>query len=95
MVSSVSFRARDYNPDTGRFLSEDPIGFYGGDTNLYRYVNNDPVNFVDPSGLSDADVKKIEGRFRIVVDDMTQNGQRTDPGWWNNINQSMYNFVSY
>ncbi|MFP5387622.1 MAG: RHS repeat domain-containing protein, partial [Bacteriovoracia bacterium] len=47
----VKFGARDYNPETGRFISKDPIGFRGGDTNLYRYVRNDPVNLVDPSGL--------------------------------------------
>ena len=40
-----------YNPETGTFLSEDPIGFAGGDPNLYRYVNNNPVNFIDPEGL--------------------------------------------
>jgi len=40
-----------YDPRTGRFLSEDPIGFRGGDTNLYRYVLNNPVNNTDPSGL--------------------------------------------
>ncbi|MGI9086904.1 MAG: RHS repeat-associated core domain-containing protein [Chthoniobacterales bacterium] len=46
------YRARAYNPALGRFMSEDPIGFGGGDTNLFRYCGNDPVNFVDPSGLS-------------------------------------------
>ena len=40
-----------YNPETGRFLSADPIGFYGGDTNIYRYVRNNPINFIDPYGL--------------------------------------------
>jgi RHS repeat-associated protein len=40
----------NYNPSTGRFLSEDPISFKGGDTNLYRYVNSNPVNAIDPSG---------------------------------------------
>ncbi|MFG1499166.1 RHS repeat-associated core domain-containing protein [Halobacteriovorax sp. XZX-3] len=44
------FGARDYNPVTGRWMQKDPIGFAGGDTNLYRYVNNDPVNFIDPKG---------------------------------------------
>lgn len=43
-------RARDYDPETGRWLSKDPIGFAGGDTNLFGYVANDPVNWVDPEG---------------------------------------------
>ena len=36
----VRFGARDYDPTIGRWLSKDPIGFNGGDTNLYRYVAN-------------------------------------------------------
>ncbi len=45
------YRARYYDAATGRFLSEDPIGFAAGDMNVYRYVGNDPVNLVDPYGL--------------------------------------------
>jgi len=45
------YRARYFDAQTGRFLSEDPIRFTAGDQNLYRYVFNDPVNFVDPLGL--------------------------------------------
>ncbi|MBZ5509239.1 MAG: DUF6531 domain-containing protein [Acidobacteriia bacterium] len=44
------YRARYYNPALGRFVSPDPIGFLGGDANLYGYVRNSPVNFTDPSG---------------------------------------------
>jgi RHS repeat-associated protein len=44
-------RARYYDPTVGRFISEDPIGFAGGDVNLYAYVQNDPVNRRDPYGL--------------------------------------------
>jgi hypothetical protein len=40
----------NYNPSTGRFLSEDPIGFASGDTNLYRYVSNRPIEYLDPDG---------------------------------------------
>jgi RHS repeat-associated protein len=46
-----SDRARYYDPTTGRFLTQDPTGFAAGDSNLYRYVNNDPTNETDPSGL--------------------------------------------
>jgi uncharacterized protein RhaS with RHS repeats len=35
----------------GRFISKDPIGFAGGDVNVFRYVFNDPVRWVDPTGL--------------------------------------------
>ena len=49
------YRARYYDPLNGRFISQDPIGFTAGDANLYRYVGNSPINFVDPSGLSAAD----------------------------------------
>jgi RHS repeat-associated protein len=47
----VRFGARDYDPAIGRWTAKDPIDFAGGDTNLYAYVMNDPVNLVDPLGL--------------------------------------------
>jgi RHS repeat-associated protein len=43
-------RARFYDPKIGRFISEDPIGFIGGDVNLYGYVRNRPIVLRDPSG---------------------------------------------
>jgi RHS repeat-associated protein len=54
-------RARYYNPAVGRFISEDPLGFGGGDVNLYVYAGNNPVVGVDPWGL-----------FNII--DSTRNG---------------------
>ena len=44
------FRARYYDPAAGRFISADPIGLAGG-TNLYVYVQNNPINVIDPLGL--------------------------------------------
>ncbi len=43
-------RARYYDPDMGRFICEDPLGFDGGDVNLYVYCLNNPVMFIDPNG---------------------------------------------
>ena len=45
------FGYRDYDSETGRWLARDPIGFGGGDTNLYGYTSNDPINFIDQNGL--------------------------------------------
>lgn len=47
----VRFQARTYDPFIGRFLSRDPLGFAGGQVNLYQYALGDPVNNVDPTGL--------------------------------------------
>ncbi len=44
-------RARYYDPITGRFISEDPLGFGGGDVNLMVYAGSNPVLLVDPFGL--------------------------------------------
>ena len=43
-------RNRYYDPATGRFTQEDPIGLAGG-MNLYGFAGGDPVNFSDPFGL--------------------------------------------
>jgi RHS repeat-associated protein len=47
------YRARWYDPQARRFISEDPIGLSGG-INLYAYVGNNPVDLVDPTGLREA-----------------------------------------
>jgi RHS repeat-associated protein len=48
------YRARWHDPQQGRFISEDPIGFEGG-LNWFSYVDNNPLQYVDPNGLSKGD----------------------------------------
>jgi RHS repeat-associated protein len=45
------YRARYYSSQMGRFISEDPMGFWGGQNNFYAYVAGDPTNYRDPTGL--------------------------------------------
>lgn len=53
-IKLYDYRNRMYSDSLGRFLQMDPVGFAGGDYNLYRYVANNPVNLTDPYGLSAA-----------------------------------------
>jgi RHS repeat-associated protein len=50
----VRFGFRDYDPDTSRWTAKDPVGFMGGNVDLYGYCLNDPLMFVDPLGFSAA-----------------------------------------
>ncbi|MEV7090535.1 RHS repeat-associated core domain-containing protein [Streptomyces sp. NPDC093085] len=45
----LHYRNRYYDPETGRFISQDPIGYAGG-TNLYEYALSSPTTYTDPSG---------------------------------------------
>lgn len=63
----VRFGARDYDSETGRWTSKDPILFGGGDTNLFGYVANDPINWFDQSGLLPDQVKEGETGFKLGV----------------------------
>jgi len=88
------YRARWYDPQAGRFLSEDPIGF-GGGANFYAYVGNNPVNATDPLGLYNIDVHyyltyfiatrfscltKDEARLIADADQSTDENDDTSPG---------------
>ena len=45
---------RYYDPKLGRYLNQDPIGLDGGDSNIFNYVLNNPMNWSDPVGLDSA-----------------------------------------
>ena len=69
-------RARYYDASVGRFVSEDPAGFDGGDVNLYAYVQNNPIMEMDPSGLSKAEeITKGSYRFVKYVGDIMHGGE--------------------
>ncbi|WP_168196630.1 RHS repeat-associated core domain-containing protein [Bdellovibrio sp. ZAP7] len=55
----VRFGARDYDPEIGRWTAKDPIDFDGGDANLYGYVENEPVNWIDINGASKSRALRI------------------------------------
>ena len=63
----VRFGYRDYDPNTGRWTAKDPVLFDGDDTDLYGYVLNDPINFVDPWGLLSREKNFIAGAFGSTV----------------------------
>jgi RHS repeat-associated protein len=46
----VRFGARDYDPDTGRWTTLDPLGIRGNDSNAYLYAYGNPVGHIDPTG---------------------------------------------
>lgn len=65
------FLHRDYDSSTGTFLTTDPAGFSDG-PNLYAYVHNNPMIYVDPYGLFGESLKEFTHSFsRGVVDDTT------------------------
>src|SRR5262249_45320883 len=51
----IFLRARYYNSQIGRFISEDPAGFAGSGPNLYGYVYDNPLGFRDPYGFAVCD----------------------------------------
>ncbi|ADH85039.1 YD repeat protein [Desulfurivibrio alkaliphilus AHT 2] len=75
------FGARDYDPQTGRWTAKDPILFAGGDTNLYGYVLNDPINWIDPEGkigIAGAAVGGVIGAVSGALGAYTSGGNSWD-----------------
>ena len=74
------YRARYYSPTYQRFIAQDPIGFAGGDPNLYGYVLGDPVSFRDPSGrlLIGIGVGAVVGGVEGAIGADLQGGSTSD-----------------
>ena len=68
--------ARYYAAAIGRFTSQDPKGFAAGDANIYRYVENDPTNLIDPTGLDDKIDQALEIYKKEIEKEATSEKQR-------------------
>src|SRR5690242_3223349 len=71
-------------------ISRDPLGFAAGDQNLYRFVGDDPVNFVDPSGLEKGFVGNLDAiwkSLRAIGFFDVQAGRRFTGEWANEARQ--------
>jgi RHS repeat-associated protein len=73
---------RFYSPTTGKWMSQDPLGFDAGDSNLYRYVNNAPTNATDPSGLQPLPPPNFPGQPMAPLPNATPTPQAIQE-WYN------------
>ncbi|MBF0547364.1 MAG: RHS repeat-associated core domain-containing protein [Candidatus Riflebacteria bacterium] len=84
-------RHRYYSPQVGRFISKDPIGFNGG-KNLWGYVKNNPLRFVDPFGKQYRITSTAQWSYlNLNTLTLTTNVGAWDPGM--NLGQSLMGFT--
>jgi uncharacterized protein RhaS with RHS repeats len=87
------YRARYYDPNVGRFTSEDPLAFVGG-IDFYGYVLNRPIQVADPRGLSPQDVQRIRQICHSCVQNMVEEGYRRPGGGPGPLNGSGDGFLN-
>ncbi len=86
----IHFGAREYDPETGRWLTKDPIRFAGGDANLFAYCGNDPVNRIDPLGLAGGEIVEVLGE---IIEIPTLWGEMVEvgtPDYWKLLPAGQY-----
>ena len=80
----VHFGYREYDPEIGRFTTPDPMGFAGGDVDIYGYCWDDPNNFVDRDGLKgeseDSDEKSSKKDRNVSKDQKEANDKQLIEG---------------
>jgi RHS repeat-associated protein len=80
---------RIYDAPTGRWMSKDPIGYNGYQTNIYVYCGNSPTNATDPSGLEDTQITCVAG---WTITDLTYSTSPTSyESWWDKTKDYLKN----
>jgi len=84
------YRARYYDPVSGRFISEDPIAWRGG-VDFYRYAHNRPIGLRDPMGLAASDVQQVQAACMKCTQHLTSGGYRLNSSGpvWGQINDQL------
>ena len=78
---------REENPGTGRWDSQDPLGFGAGDSNLYRYVGNTPSDSQDQMGLADPpSFWALYWEYSILSNNLTNLGNNIDQTYKSRLN---------
>jgi hypothetical protein len=84
-----------YDPTVGRWTTEDPIEFEGGDTDLYRYVGNSPTDGIDPMGLQVRMDQRPRPRPPVLTPTQPQTGYPNKTPFDSNMPRSVYEWPGW